>query len=723
MSSTPADYGGLPSENASTSPPTCQPENQLISEGPESSSAILTSDTPSRNRSSRSWTNWEWEFAACLLLLATPITIFATLYPHSSQPLPQWPFKVSINSLLSVYALVLKATAGFILTSCIGQLQWTWFSETRPLTDMIHFDSATRGADGALGLIWRQRFRQPLTTLGCIIMILAVAVDPFVQQLVRPVDCSVELSGSNVAATLSRTNVFDGYGFNGNASIPEVTQSVDIGNKAVESILYDAIFGMRQDLPWKCSTGNCTFQDTYGTIGICYSCQDISADIIFNATCSHPGSSYASHHPTTASDCPVNSSFTLESNVTAGGYDTLATGTKMTVFSNGGIGTTQVADARSDTEPSHSLSGGVSSLLFRFLIGALANADGRIDWTTSDNSACDSNDSRGSWVCQGYGAATCALKPCVQIYSATISAGVLEEHLVSSSSDTAWGVINRPEGDALYLALVDTHCSPGIQTSSNRDWSVSRWLPYNFNLTDADVEQDEFGSVIGFHLPDDVAYLLDSGCLYIISADSIMISAARYLKGTIEAVGMEITMSMGTTPMAGDSTIESIWDFTGPELIKNIYNWGHTDVERVESVFANISNGLTTYIRTHGGSPKVPGSTEFSRDVHGKVYHYATCLQVEWPWLSFPASLVVLTTLFFLKVVIATKRQGVSVWKISPLAWMLRAEGPGNENFLSSTRTCKGMKERSRQLAVCLLDEDGEEPRILMADIKDPNLR
>lgn len=717
-------YDALPSETASSSPTLRQLDNQQSCEKTNSSVALPTSDFASRACPSQSWTVWKWEFAACFLVSAIPFIIFATLYPHGSQPLPQWPFKVSINSLLSIYALVLKASIGFILTSCIGQLQWTWFSEMRPLADMLHFDNATRGADGALGLIWRQRFRQPLTALGCVIMILAVAVDPFIQQLVRPVDCSVELSGAIVGATLSRANVFDGYGFEGNFSSTEFQKSVENGDRAVENVLYDAIFTLRQNPPWQCSTGNCTFQDTYGTIGICHSCRDISADVIFNATCSHPDSSYASQHPTSASDCPVNSSFTLESNITAGEYDRLATGTTMTVLSNGGVGAVQVADAVSDTEPSGSFSGAVSGLLFRFLIGALANTDGRIDWTTSDNSACDSEDSEGSWVCQGYGAATCSLKPCVQIYNATISAGVLEEHLVASSSDTAWGVINEPRGHALYLALVDSHCSPGSQTSSNQDSSVrSRWLPYNFNLTDADVELNEQGSMISFHLPDDIKSLLSSGCLYLISAGTIMNSVAPYLSGTVQTDAIGMMTSVSNPPMAGDSIIDSLSNFTGPEFIRSIYNWGHTDIERVESVFANISNSLTAYIRTHGGSTKAMGIIDLPRDVHGKVYHYATCLQVEWPWLSFPTSLAVLTTLFFLMVVAATKKQGASVWKASPLAWILRAEGPGNENSLSSTRTCKGMKERSEQLAVCLLDEDGKEPCILMADVKDPNLR
>ncbi|POS73077.1 hypothetical protein DHEL01_v208520 [Diaporthe helianthi] len=171
--------------------------------------------------------------------------MFATLYPHHGQPLPQWPFKVSTNSLLSVYALVLKAVIAFILASCIGQLQWTWFAETRPLTDMLHFDSATRGADGALGLIWRQRFRQPLTSLGCMILVLSLAVDPFTQQLVRPVDCSVEQREAGAIATLSRVNVL----------VSQIrVQNLSTITKEVDDVMREAMYSTGEDPRWQCST-------------------------------------------------------------------------------------------------------------------------------------------------------------------------------------------------------------------------------------------------------------------------------------------------------------------------------------------------------------------------------------------------------------------------------------------------------------------------------------
>lgn len=728
MSSTPQAYDALPSETSSTSPTLSPPENQPDSKKAGSSKVSLTSSLPSSTSVSKFWTSWEWEFAACFLVLAIPVFIFATLYTHSGQPLPQWPFRVSINSLLSIYALVLKAATGFLLTSCIGQLQWAWFSETRPLTDMLRFDSATRGADGALELIWRQRFRQPLTALGCIIMVLSVALDPFVQQLVRPVDCSVELLDNNAAATLPRTNVFED-GCTGNSSTRQYTESTEVVNKVIEGVLYAAIFNPEQGPPWQCSTSNCTFQDNYGTLGFCYSCKDVSADVIINATCSRHSSSYASQHPTSGWDCPADSDFIVESNITVG--ENVKLGTKMNVSSHGNFDTAVFADAYADGGTWEESEIDSRGLLFGFLVGATANAGGRIDWTTSDrlvdgkpddNLACSPDDPKEYWPCQGYGAASCSLGPCVQIYNATISAGVLEEHLVASSSGISWGTIYGPDGSALYSSLVDTQCPAAIETLSDRDTSVgSRWLPYNLTLTEADVMLSDLGSIMSFHLrlPDDIKSLLDSGCLYLLSASSTKHSIQRYLSGAVED---EVAIGMTSSGHGSGSMLIYIEHFQGPEVVRNIYNWGLTDFERVQSVVANISDSLTTYIRTHGGNPPIPGGTKLPTDVKGKIYHYATCLQVEWPWLSYPASLVVLTTLFFLMVVKATRRQGNSVWKASPLAWVLRVEGPGNEILPSSRGSCETLKDRSTRIAVHLFDGDIDGPRIRMADLKDPNL-
>lgn len=71
------------------------------------------------------WRPWTWEIVNCCLLLVSLFAIVATLYPHDGQPLPKWPFSITINALLSVYAVVMKASMLLILASGVGQLQWS----------------------------------------------------------------------------------------------------------------------------------------------------------------------------------------------------------------------------------------------------------------------------------------------------------------------------------------------------------------------------------------------------------------------------------------------------------------------------------------------------------------------------------------------------------------------------------------------------------------------
>lgn len=680
--------------------------------------------SPRPNRISRYIKDWKLESVACFLVLVIPAIIFATLYPHRGQPLPNWPLKISINSFLSVYTLVLKAATGIILTSCIGQLQWTWFSRgQRPLSDVVRFDNASRGADGALVLVWTQRFRQPLATLGCFIMLLAFIVDPFIQQLAQSVSCSVELSGVNATASLPRTNVFQALGydaaFNNNNTEDDMYQYT-AQQKLLETALLNGIYSPGQGLLWHCSTGNCTFPIPYGTIALYSSCKDASADVDVKLTCSHPNSSYTSQNPTSAGDCPENSGFTVTSTFNASDYIQL--NTSMTISALGAPSTpVDVAAADVNLLPEGSgVLGRVQELVVGFLIGATANSGGRIDWADPASSTCDSSEPEESWSCRGYGAAVCTIRPCVQVFNATISAGILEETLLVNSTDVTWGTIYATSGRPAYLALMDTECSDQNQTTLPQDsYTSSRWIPYNLNLTAPDAGDAGPEPVT---LPSTVTSLLDNGCLYVVSVDEIFVAVEQYLSGTIQAYA-----SSGITgATAADGIVKSLSGFEGPEVIENMYNWGHSDFERIQSIFANISTSLTTYIRTHG-SVDLSGNTSVSRDAQGRVYHYATCLQVQWYWILFPALLALLTAVFFGAVVEATGRHNTPVWKTSPLAWILKSSNAageqGNEGQVSSHAVggnSRDMKETSKQIFVQIYQED--KTWIEMTDIKDPNL-
>lgn len=118
------------------------------------------------------WSNWKWEIAnSAISILALAATI-GTLLPHQNQPLPQWPFHISINALLSIYSVVLKGSATFVIQSCIGQHQWLWMRQKRPLADILRYDSAGRGVWGSSQWLLFRRLQQPLTAVGALIAVL-----------------------------------------------------------------------------------------------------------------------------------------------------------------------------------------------------------------------------------------------------------------------------------------------------------------------------------------------------------------------------------------------------------------------------------------------------------------------------------------------------------------------------------------------------------------------
>lgn len=69
--------------------------------------------------------------------------------------MPQWPYGITLNALVSVLSTVMKATMAFILTESLAQLKWSWFRDGNKLSDLALLDAASRGAMGALVVLFR----------------------------------------------------------------------------------------------------------------------------------------------------------------------------------------------------------------------------------------------------------------------------------------------------------------------------------------------------------------------------------------------------------------------------------------------------------------------------------------------------------------------------------------------------------------------------------------
>lgn len=61
------------------------------------------------------WNTWWLEGLCCVLAVVALIAIVGTVYQFRNKPLPQWPHELSMNTLISIYTVAMKAAMAFVL--------------------------------------------------------------------------------------------------------------------------------------------------------------------------------------------------------------------------------------------------------------------------------------------------------------------------------------------------------------------------------------------------------------------------------------------------------------------------------------------------------------------------------------------------------------------------------------------------------------------------------
>ncbi|KAI8954464.1 hypothetical protein F4801DRAFT_503529 [Xylaria longipes] len=617
---------------------------------------------------SQLWRLYILEIGACLLILLLPIVIVATVYPYAGRPLPQWPLGITLNVILVAYSSFLKVNLTFITASCLGQLGWRWFTHGRPLYDFVRYDRASRGAWDSLRLLWAQRFRQPLTVLAGTILVLSMFIDASLQLLIDQNDCSSRAEG--IQATLPRTNMFD-----------DTSNSPTFGDDIVAAVM-DGTRDSGNEIDAVCPTGNCTFSNTYGTIGYCSSCQDSSAEISIKIGCRPVQPSNPVVLP---SDCPLNSTFVIESNLPPAYYGSDPRHLKqLSVTYNL---TRSPWDSEWEFDSEHGLEVSRFDVVYdqsdnlperivvRILVGMTSFSNRHLDVTSGNPlEGCQDANSGNSWRCRGYGAATCMIQPCVRIYNASVERGQTTETKIIDTGLMSWAP--DPTGGNTGLGMLDTDCLKGDQkeklTKQGYDLkNGTRWLPYNAT-TWPDANSPMVDAAMAHEL-------LGQKCLYFIDTGFASSMAPFLLQGQFSGV----IKAHGGHNGPNSETDFAIYDFTGNSVLRHIYNSGRVGFDRIESAFSNISDSLTTYIRTHG-------DVDYSDAATGQAFHYATCLRVNWPWLAFPSALILLTLVLFVMTAYSARAQGVPVWTTFLLPWMVWLSGvPQDQDFQRMEKIAK----------------------------------
>jgi hypothetical protein len=557
--------------------------------------------------------------------------MIGTIYPYQRKPRPQWPSSISINALLSIYATVFKTALISVVGSCISQNQWICSAVERPLYDLVRYNKAGQESLEALRWLWWNKLRQPVASLGAFIFVVAVAIDPFVQQLVQYVDCSVNLTRDPELAGIPRTSFFNPTMFHQGAGNNDAPSSEE------ESAVLSGIFSPPTDVNFNCLTGNCTFPIEYGTVGYCSYCEDVSSNLKFSEDCNSQGG------------CNITSS--------------LPSGLSLSsdISSSGKYGFLKMAGTDGI---------GIDAGPFEVIVGQTRYTQKSADPTTGDPIlGCDDSATNSTWRCRGYGAASCSFSPCVRTYKASIEAGRLNESITDHSDPRLhWGFSNNTivnsRGKSFLRGLIDTQCISSEEKSNliSLGYTIdaqSRWLPYNIT------SDSNFN--VSKPVPLDAPFpqsLLAHKCLYIIN-HSFTVGFVKYFLNSLLS---------GT--VSGQETGIMVVNFDGPQVPLHIYNFSHNDFGTIDSIFNNAATTFTAHIRENG------------EDIHsepatGVASRYATCVQINWAWISLPAALAGLTLVLLALSIEATRRHQAPIWKSSPLAFIFH--GPDGARWLENS--------------------------------------
>lgn len=217
---------------------------------------------------------WLWEISAlvsALFLVAATVSVPAY---YSGKRMPQLPFSISLNTLVTLLAVLLRAAISVAVASVINQAKWSWFEKPRPLSHLSEFDWASRSVVGSARLL----YIAPTSLwggIGAILTIVSLGIAPLAQQAVKTVACHHTTRGN---AFIPASHFMPGRSPSHWIGTGLEELQVDMKGAMINA-LANPTGGNDTSVSASCQTGNCNFpvsseHVTHSSIGMCSACMD-----------------------------------------------------------------------------------------------------------------------------------------------------------------------------------------------------------------------------------------------------------------------------------------------------------------------------------------------------------------------------------------------------------------------------------------------------------------
>ena len=163
---------------------------------------------PITSKSVGLFAQWKFEIIAMAVSAGAIVAIAAVLLTFNGKSMSTWHASIRPNTVVSALSTLSKSSMLMVVGQVLGQLKWQHFRKRpRRLLDFEIFDDASRGPMGSVQLLYRLKWRALAACVGAVVTVLAVAMDPFVQQLIY-YDSRL-VPASNVSSTISRAQSYD----------------------------------------------------------------------------------------------------------------------------------------------------------------------------------------------------------------------------------------------------------------------------------------------------------------------------------------------------------------------------------------------------------------------------------------------------------------------------------------------------------------------------------
>jgi hypothetical protein len=573
--------------------------------------------------------SWLYEGVALAFSIGCLTTLVGLLSVYDGQETPSLPYSITLNALVSILATAAKSSMLFAIAGTLGQLKWAWFADSRELSDIQTFDDATRGPWGAIVLLCSRSIR-PLASLGAAITILALAYDPFLQQLVR--------------YPVLDKNVFSKEATTKQAISLDATSNFTKWDAAKAAAWQD----LRQfDRDPACPTGECTWP-AFTSLGYCSKCGDTTAETSLN--CSGVVGSW---NGTVNSTCEIVPEQGYPATVWQGhdtGENEVIDAIVWRVHETSGVAWNDaVMDASSlkDRGPNSSFQSGYSYLGIESPMLAFTYASfDRVRINTSQETM-DADlyyfSGSGSVMPVLVEAVTCVITPCVRTYNVSVKAGRLDSVVL----DTDYGISE-------VLGWPDNKYG-GSYRDPYRCWRTS-----DYHGTDAPlpIERCNLGDysgspvVNGCHRGE-----ATSGQIF---CNPLGVWESANITDPIGLLGRERLLSTGAW-----SATEALANKAFEERTKNMEFGFSMDSDTGQI----IRNHSFSYIMERIAASLTKAELDNSATIiTGNMTTPVAHVDVAWYWFILPATLNVAAIILLLATAVLSHSRKTQLWKSSTLA-------------------------------------------------------